>query len=128
MDDEARRRRGRKGQPVPDLRSHTVSVRLNEIELARLDKWRATVSMQRGEYLRAAAFETLPTPIPEINRQAWAELARVGANLNQVAKQLNEGSRLADLAGDAVEVLRELRLALIGAGESLALPGNGEQG
>ncbi|HDR9165939.1 plasmid mobilization protein [Burkholderia vietnamiensis] len=127
MDDEARRRRGRKGQPVPDLRSHTVSVRMNEIELARLDTWRSTVSMQRGEYLRAAAFETLPTPIPELNREAWADLARVGANLNQIAKQLNEGSRLAEMAGETLTVLRELRQALIGAQHSLAVPGDGDR-
>ncbi|WP_223930802.1 hypothetical protein, partial [Aeromonas caviae] len=37
-----------------DKRGHTVSVRLNDAELARLDSQRDAVQMQRGEYLRAA--------------------------------------------------------------------------
>jgi hypothetical protein len=65
-------------------------VRLNVAELARLDSLRDTVQMQRGEYLRAAALHRLPPTIPAINREAWAKLARSAANLNQIARHLNE--------------------------------------
>lgn len=93
-DDSKRRRRG----PIPldtaDKREHTVSVRLNVDELARLDQLRCHVAMQRGEYLRAAALHRLPPTIPAINREAWAELARSAANLNQIAHHLNVGGSL----------------------------------
>ena len=91
IDVSKRRRRG----PVPldadDKRDHTVSVRLNTGELDRLDSLRAGVSMQRGEYLRAAALHQLPPTIPAVNREAWAAMARVAGNLNQYQTAINEG-------------------------------------
>jgi len=93
-DESRRRRRG----PVPldaiDRRGHTVSVRLNDSELARLDSQRDAVQMQRGEYLRAAALHRLPPTIPAVNREAWASLARSAANLNQIARRMNAGDAL----------------------------------
>jgi hypothetical protein len=112
IDVSKRRRRG----PVPldpdDKRHHTVSVRLNTGELDRLDSLRARVSMQRGEYLRAAALHQLPPTIPMVNREAWAAMARLAGNLNQYQTAINEGRAhgyprgfLADLR-DAVKGLR----------------------
>ena len=102
-DESKRRRRG----PVPldaaDKRVHSVSVRLNDAELARLETQRGKVQMQRGEYLRAAALHRLPRSIPELNREAWASLARSAANLNQIAHRMN--------AGDVVPVV-EVRVIL----------------
>ena len=90
-DESRRRRRG----PVPldaaDRRGHTVSARLNDAELVLLDSQREAVQMQRGEYLRAAALHRLPPIIPAVNREQWLELARAAANLNQIARHLNEG-------------------------------------
>ena len=89
-DETKRRRYGPLPIPAVERRTHTVSVRLNVAELARLDSLRDTVQMQRGEYLRAAALHRLPPTIPVINREAWAKLARSAANLNQIARHLNE--------------------------------------
>lgn len=102
-----RRRTGPAPLDPADLRTHTVSVRLNAAELTELDRNRAPVRMQRGEYLRAASWGKLPPTIPEINRQAWASLARVAANLNQYQTALNEGR--AGATGCPVEVVQELR-------------------
>lgn len=103
-DESKRRRRG----PIPlgatEKREHTVSVRLNVAELARLDLLRGRVAMQRGEYLRAAALHLLPPTIPAINREAWASLARVVGNLNQYQAAINEGRA----SGHSSEVLAEL--------------------
>lgn len=93
-DESKRRRRGPAPLDATDKRGHTVSVRLNEAELALLDSQRGTVQMQRGEYLRAAALHRLPPTIPEVNREAWAALARTAANLNQIAHRLNAGEVL----------------------------------
>lgn len=52
-----------------------------------------------------------PVKVPELNLEAWQKLARAAANLNQLARFLNEGMRL-----DAIElsiVLAKFRLALV---------------
>lgn len=89
-DESKRRRRGPSPLDAAALRSHTVSVRLNAAELERLDRLRSTVSMQRGEYLRAGALSRLPPTIPAVNREAWSSLAREAGNLNQLARHLNQ--------------------------------------
>ena len=107
VDQSKRRRRG----PVPldavDKRGRTVSVRLNDAELVRLDLQRNAVQMQRGEYLRAVALHRLPSTSPAVNREYWAELARTVANLNQIARHLNEGQR-----GDGERIGKALGLQL----------------
>ena len=109
-----RRRFGPDPLPADERRTHCVSVRLNARELQLLDERRARVGMQRGEYLRVAALKRIPRSIPEINRQAWSELARAAANLNQIARHINAGDALSlDEVSDA---LHKFRLALIGAG------------
>lgn len=116
-DESKRSRRGPAPLSTADKRGHTVSVRLNAAELERLDCLRKIVSMQRGEYLRAAALHRLPPTIPEINRQAWAELSRLAGNLNQAMKAINQGLRL-DLTVSEVAMIRDqvqrLRLDLLG--------------
>lgn len=94
VDEAKRRRHGPAPLDVADKRVHTVSVRLNAAELAWLDAQRVRVRMQRGEYLRAAAFGKLPPVVPELNREAWIALARTAANLNQIAYRLNSGDTL----------------------------------
>jgi len=90
-DESKRRRRGPAPLDATDKRGNTVSVRLNDAELERLDSQRDAVQMQRGEYLRAAALHRLPPTIPAVNREAWVALARTAANLNQIAHRLNAG-------------------------------------
>lgn len=117
IDDSKRKRSGgdRRARyaalPPEELRRHCVSVRLNDDELRQLDEQRASVQMQRGEYFRAAALHQLPPTIPAINRSAYLELTRIGANLNQLAKRANSGDlpELDQLRGQ----LDALRLTLI---------------
>jgi len=73
-----------------------------------------------AQWLREAALSRrLPSPpVPAINREQYADLARLSANLNQLTKLANSGQtvtvadallqRLADEVG-------RLRLALLGA-------------
>ncbi|MGZ3237207.1 MAG: plasmid mobilization relaxosome protein MobC [Burkholderiaceae bacterium] len=113
MDEVRYSKRGPKPLPVEEKRVHTVSVRLNDVELSKLEKTRG--KYQRGEWLRIAALDKLPPTIPVINQQAYAELARSAANLNQISRHLNEGG-----AADAATVaalLSDFRLALLGASE-----------
>lgn len=117
MDANSKTKKSRRGPvalPENEKRSHTVSVRLNESELAWLDEQRSKIRMRRGEYLRFAATGKLPPVVPEINREAWVLLSRSAANLNQIARHFNAGDDPA--YHDIVNCLREFRCALIDAG------------
>ena len=122
MDEVARkRRRGPAPLDAAVKRVHMVSSRLSAAELAMLDERRAAFRMRRGEYLRAAALQRdLPPTIPAINRQQWADLARLAANLNQIAKHLNGGGQPHDCAdlreqiAECLDALKAVRGALIG--------------
>lgn len=57
------------------------------------------------------------TPVAPINREQYAELARLSANLNQLARLVNEGDRVTVDDGLLIRVANEtrrLRLALLG--------------
>lgn len=112
----ARRRRGRKPVPAHLSRRHPVTCRLTDDELARADERRGALT--RGEWLRRAALARLPRAIPAVNRDAWTELARLAANLNQVAHRLNvdsaaPGPTSADLA-ELRAAVQAVRLSLLG--------------
>lgn len=89
MPDEGKRRHGPTPKPPAEQRRHAVSCRLTDAELARLDELRGGVS--RGEWLRLTALSKPPRIVPEINKIAWADLARAAGNLNQVTRAINEG-------------------------------------
>ena len=117
-------RRGKGGRPKGDpdaVRVHRVNARLSAAELATLTAKAEQMGMTPAQWLREAALSRrLPAPpVPPINREQYAELARLSANLNQLAKLANSGQpvTVADgllerLTGEA----KRLRLALIGAG------------
>ncbi len=97
--------------PVPlsaaEKRGHCVSVRLNRGELAQLDAVRGR--FQRGQWLRMAALGELPPMVPAVNAQAWADLARLAANLNQAQLAINRGEG----AAHQLELLEDLRQAVM---------------
>ena len=95
-------------------RVHTVSVRLNDAELAELDAKRGSVSMTKGQFMRVAALgRNPPRSIPEINHQAWSSLGRSAANLNQIAQRMNAQERLE--IDEIRTALATFRRGLIGA-------------
>lgn len=112
-----RRKRGPQPLAPGEKREHCVSVRLNSVELAWLDGARAGVRMQRGEYLRSASRGVLPPTIPQINREAWASLARVAGNLNQYQAQINGGlsnGHPPEVIRDLADLVQKLRSQLLG--------------
>ncbi len=95
-----------------EVRGYKLRVMLNDEELAFLDTVRGRLS--RAEAMRFMLQKsTPPASIPQLNAEAWVELARASANLNQLARHLNSGG-----AADAETIrlqLEEFRSALIGA-------------
>jgi hypothetical protein len=71
--------------------------------------------MSRGEWLRTKALaRKLPRQIPQVNVNALVELSRIGNNLNQLARGLNESGLLDQ--GHALAEIRELQKAIQGIG------------
>ena len=99
-------KRGPEPKPESELRRHPITCRVTDAELIQIDAGRPD-GMSRGEWIRTKALKRkLPRAIPEINRKAWADLARSLGNLNQIAKHLNQGG--GDLPG-AVDQVKQIR-------------------
>jgi len=122
-DRSVRRQRGRPRVPDHERRTHLIGVFVNEGELAELRRrGEATGMTDLATYLRRAVLaQRAPRAVvPEINRGAWAELARTTANVNQIAAHLNGGGRFDERGtprlAEALDALRAevraLRLTL----------------
>jgi hypothetical protein len=109
-----------KGDPAA-VRTATIGVRVSASEYAALREKAVQMHMTPAQWLRAAALSRrLPSPpVAAINREQYAELARLAANLNQLARVANEGQRVV-VADGLLERLasetKRLRLALLGIG------------
>ncbi|MCL6327835.1 hypothetical protein EXT52_21905 [Pectobacterium polaris] len=69
------------------LRSHCVSVRLNDEELSLLNEKRGR--HRKGEWLRMAFLHNLPPVIPPINLEAWKTLSEISQKLNRLVAHLD---------------------------------------
>ncbi len=97
-----RRKRGQSGRPkIQDdqLRLRTIGVRVNVLELDELQRKADSVGLPLSQWLRQIALgrAVIRPLVPEVNRQAYAELAKLAGNLNQLVKLLNEGRPLPSL-------------------------------
>lgn len=120
-----KRKRTAGGRPrchFDDLRDKTIEVRLSTREVIALREKAKAAGLTPGRLMRESALSRrLPSPpVPAINREQYAELARLSANVNQLAKLANAGQHvtatnalLLHLAGE----VGRLRLSLIGAGD-----------
>jgi polyphosphate kinase len=73
------------------LRTHCVSVRLNNAELQLLNTKRG--STPKGEWLRMASLQRLTTIVPPINVSAWRTLAEINQKLNRIALHIDSKSK-----------------------------------
>lgn len=73
--------------PPNRLRKHTVTVRLNDTELAQVNDLRKQLS--RSRWLRDSALQQLPPSVPELNQDAWQQLTVSLQKLNDLGSFLN---------------------------------------
>ena len=90
--------------PPDEIRSHCVSVRLNEEELIILDSKRG--QYKKGEWLRMASLNKLPPVLPEINREAWIKLGNLSQDLNHLLSHLDSKSPDSELTLTELFALR----------------------
>jgi len=123
------RRGGRPRKAAEDRRTERVPLYLTPVERAELERRTAMTGWRDvGAYVRRAIMAQRPprATVPQLNVQAWGELARTAANLNQLTRYLNEGGQLdaATAARLGLEVerlgedVRALRLGLMGFKDS----------
>lgn len=111
-------KRGPAPLPPEQHRTVRVNVYLHPDEAALLDRARDRVGLGRSAYMRLAALNRLPPTIPEVNRRAWLELARLAGNLNQHQRAINEGRIDSSISAEDIASLRgvvdALRRELVG--------------
>lgn len=100
------------------------AIRVNDGELEAIKNQAKRSGMKAGAYVRHVALANTElcskTTIPEINREAWASLARLSANLNQTQAAINAGKAVAHPPGLLESIQKEVRatrLLLIGGSE-----------
>jgi septal ring factor EnvC (AmiA/AmiB activator) len=93
-----------------------ISGRLTKIDSDEINKRRG--KMKPLAWLIETALRESPTIIPELNQEAFAELGKIGKNINQIAKNFNQGN--GDLARAMSEIekvrkeIKECRAQLAG--------------
>ncbi|WP_316992857.1 ATP-binding protein [Enterobacter asburiae] len=90
--------------PDNEIRSHCISVRLNEEELIILDSKRG--QYKKGEWLRMASLNKLPPVLPKINREAWVKLGNLSQDLNHLLNHLDSKSPDSELTRTELFALR----------------------
>lgn len=107
------------------LRAHTrrgVSVRIwvTPAERDHLAEVARDMGLPLSSYLRRRALDQpMPPPrerfrpIPEVNRETYVLLGRVGSSLNQIARRMNERAGEEDDASTVVRVLDHLADAMV---------------
>ncbi len=100
-----------------ELRTHCVSVRLNNAELQLLNTKRG--STPKGEWLRMASLQKLPTIVPPINLSAWKTLGEINQKLNRIALHIDNKSKDSKVTNTELFAVRrqivELRQHLLNA-------------
>lgn len=116
--------KGRGGRPKTvqeEKRRRTIGVRVNAAELDALQRKADCVGLPLSQWLRQVALSRfVPRPlVPEINREAYAELAKLAGNLNQFARMAHEGRAVVPfpLLKATHDLLKRLRLSLLGASD-----------
>ncbi len=119
------RRGGRPRKAAEDRRTERVALYLTLAERAELERRTAMTGWRDvGAYVRRAimAQRSPRATVPQLNVQAYGELARMAANLNQLTRHLNEGGALDATMATRIELeverlgrdVRALRLVLVG--------------
>lgn len=113
-----RKRGGRPPLPPSEVRSKRVEVWLNERELSKLAEFMEDTSASRGDVFRSLLMDgkVEKNQVPTVNRDTYLELARIGNNVNQLAKAANQAGYQNDneALGKLWDLIQQTRRELVG--------------
>ena len=119
-----RRKRGKGGRPriAPEsIRGKTIGVCVNAAELDALRRHADSAGLSVSEWMRRVALTRYtPRPVmPEINRETYLQLAKIGGNLNQLTRLAHSGgvAPVEALLTEALSTLRTIQRELCGGGD-----------
>ena len=114
-------RGGRPALPDDERRCIRIQPSFTYAEFTTVEEKAEALGVEVSEWLRIASLGETVKTVPTINRIAYAELARLAANLNQLAAKAN--SNLGLDADDVTKttsaahlILQKLRAELLGKG------------
>ena len=118
------RKRGKGGRPriAPDsVRIRTVGVCVNATELDTLRRHADGAGLSMSEWIRRVTLSRYrPHPVmPEVNRETYLQLTRIGGNLNQFVKLAharNMGTA-EPLLTETIQAVRQVQRQLCGGGD-----------
>jgi mobilization protein NikA len=102
-------------------RSAVVPIRVSPEERLLLFEAAKRFSVSLSEFVRRAALKLrMPPPaVGEVNRETYRELCRIGNNVNQLTRAVNEGRVAqvdAHLLGELRALIKEVGLQCLGLG------------
>lgn len=116
-----RRKSGGRPKAVPEVLRRTVGVRLNTAEWAEIQRKADALGIPPTAWMRLAALSRqLPRQrVPAVNREAYAELAKLAGNINQLARAAHEGRAVVPfpVLKATHDQLKRLRLELLGVAD-----------
>jgi len=104
-------------------RTAVVPVRLTPQERDELRRQAETHHVSLSDYIRRIALKRRMPPgcAPEVNRETYNQLRRVGNNLNQLAHSINSGSNPVgidpNLLGELRALVKEIGFQVLGASD-----------
>jgi hypothetical protein len=81
---------GRPKLPPADRRDQQVTVQVSSVELNAIDKKAAAGGQSRSQ-LGRSLFLRHKMPVPVVDKDAYAALQKIGGNLNQLMRAINQG-------------------------------------
>lgn len=121
MAEQTKRRRkgGRPAAKPEDRRTIRRRIWLSPLEYAEITAKAIALGIPVGAYIRLEATRaSMPRPpVPTVNMEAWRELARLAANVNQYQAAINQRAATTwppDLIPDLLEAIRQVRFSLFG--------------
>lgn len=116
------KKRGKGGRPrLPEheVRKHRIEVWLSDMELADLEKLTEQTAASRADIIRSLIQKrrVKRLSVPQVSRDTYVELGKIGSNINQLAKAANRYG-YADQAGELAELyqmIQQVRREIMGA-------------
>jgi hypothetical protein len=106
----------------PNALRKPVELYLAENEREAIEAKAREAGLALSSFVRKAALGQKVATLPQPNAVKWEQLARLSANVNQIARAANAGTVVSvdgDLLKEVATLVRHLRLDLVGAAEDM---------